>query len=161
MFDLKNAPIFLLFLTITSCSVPLDIELSMLSCDRVESAKNNDWSKVQIIDIQIENNKFFPPIIQLEKDKKYIFSILNKDDSQQRFTAINFFQNSIVNKIYIDQEMEKNICPSSIPIPPNKRSKIYLVPKVAGDYEFENTNVLTSSLSLIWGGPINLIFVNR
>ena len=161
MFYIKILIVIIVSLTITSCSSPLSIELSMSPCSNAELDRDNDWSKAEIIDLQIEDNKFFPPIIQLKKDKAYIFSILNKDDTQQRFTAINFLKNSIVSKIYIDQEMEQNICPMSIPITPKKRSKIYLIPKISGDYEFENTNVLTSSLNLVWGGPINLIFVNR
>ena len=147
-----------------SCVGGLDVETSP-----VHLCKNNNNLSIsqensetfKTINMEIEDGKFHPSLLQLSRQQPYLFLIENKDNELRWFTAINFFRSASIKKITVNEKDVTNDCPASIMVRNKGVTKIHLTPIKAGIYEFESDHLLNSGLKLIWGGETNVVFVNR
>ena len=156
--------IILIFaIMIVNCTGILDVVTSpILSCStkKVE-IDSHDWSKSDVINLEIENNEFYPSLIQLKKDKTYVLSVYNKDPERKWFVSNTFFKNSLVGKIIVNNEEIDEPCPINFAVYPRKYSRVYLIPLKAGQFDFEIQKPIIRALSLIWDKKVNIIFVDR
>ncbi len=97
-----------------------------------------DWTDPGRLSIRIRQGEFTPMVFGLTKNRPYEIEFENADDVSHVFQAPNFFRSVAFDKIVVDGEEIREICPRSLTIGPGKKLTAYLIPVRDGRYEFSD-----------------------
>ncbi len=106
--------------------------------DAQKRVSEADWSNPGKLSVRIRQGEFTPMVFGLTNNRPYEIEFENADDVPHTFQAADFFRSVAFDKIRVDGEEVKKICPRSLVIAPGKKLTAYLIPVRDGRYEFSD-----------------------
>ena len=118
-----------------------------------------DWAKARTIDLKIENDRFSPLTINLNKGQAYVLKISNKEKSLLGFEASEFFRSVALAGITVGGKDYGAPCVSTVHIASQGKAELRFVAVRAGEYPFADVPLAVPA-PMILGGTFGYINVN-
>jgi len=147
-------------LTVSGCSMfsgaPSTILGDCLS-DRIDIVENADWANALTMRVRIVDGDWRPMVMYLEKDRPYILTVENVDDSSHSLWAPRLLKEGIaLESVQFGDKVPAKGCVNGLRLEPRSEAILRFVPVWEGRYEIDD-----SALSVIPGqrtdGVVNIV----
>ena len=147
-------------LTVSGCSMfssAPSIFVGDCLSDRLDIVENADWATALTVKIRIVDDNWRPMVMYLEKDRPYILTVENVDDSSHSFWAPRLLKEGVaLESVQIGDKAPAKGCVNGVRLEPHSQITLRLVPVWEGRYEIDD-----GALSMIPGqrtdGVVNIV----
>ena len=108
--------------------------------DQAEIVSAADWKDAIVIEIDIRQNEFDPPLIHLFQGEPYIIVVENRDDVKHMLASPEFFKTAAIRKLITETEEISGANLVGINLDPGEVKEVHLVPVRDGWYHFEGAH---------------------
>ena len=116
-----------------------------------------DFSEAKVIDIRVRNEEFTPMIVELTQNRPYILRVSNRDNEDRLFAARDFFRNTAISAVAIDNELLEQPCRSIFKLRDKQTLEIQLFTLSDGHFEFhDSSNIMPYAVPTGAAGIINV-----
>lgn len=128
-----------LFLTTLFCLIFSGCLQNMSDRMLSEIVKDTDWTKIQTLNVSLEEYKFIPDKMIFRIGIPYKLVLKNNGKEKHYYTAQDFFKSIALRKVQTkDGEVKANYL-TAVEVYPNKEIEIYFVPIKEGNFELTCT----------------------
>lgn len=136
---------------LTACAVGEggnDFAASGCVNDSNERLDGIDWKAAYHVDMRIRQDSFSPMIVNMVENSPVVLRITNVDDDRHILRSSAFFRSVALDSIIIGDEVNNDPCIDAITVSPHSTVEVRLMPVREGHYDFEDSSILVSRLTL-------------
>lgn len=137
-------------LTMSGCSMFSGVPSAILGdcfSDRLDIVENANWANALPMRVRIVDDNWRPMVMYLEKDRPYILTVENVDDSSHSLWAPRLLKEGIaLESVQIGDKAPAKGCVNGVRLEPRSEVVLRFVPVWEGRYEIDD-----SALSVIPG----------